>query len=195
VSQLPADEVIVVRAIPTTSVSRTLLDLASVLPSHQLERAINEVEVQRLTGLLSVPDLMARHPGRRGVRNLRAILARLDAGLAYTRNDFEALFLSLVRTERLPAPLVNVLVLGYECDFVWPRQRLAVELDGRATHATRAAFERDRARDRVLAAEGWRVVRVTWRQLHKDRAAVAADLRRMLAECGPRRDRARGGDP
>jgi very-short-patch-repair endonuclease len=55
-----------------------------------------------------------------------------------------------------------------------------VELDGRAVHATTAAFGRDRARDRALHAEGWRVIRVTWRQLHDESTAIAADLKKML---------------
>jgi very-short-patch-repair endonuclease len=67
-----------------------------------------------------------------------------------------------------------------QCDCVWHEQRAIVELDGRAAHATSVAFERDRTRDRILAAHGWRVVRVTWRQLHDEPGAVAADLARML---------------
>ena len=69
---------------------------------------------------------------------------------------------------------------GYECDCVWPDRAVIVELDGRATHATRAAFEWDRERDRVLSAAGWRVIRITWRQLHQTPERVAADLRRLL---------------
>lgn len=56
-----------------------------------------------------------------------------------------------------------------------------MELDGRAFHDTASAFERDRARDRTLQAAGWRVVRITWRSLRHEPAAVAADLRRLLA--------------
>ena len=66
-------------------------------------------------------------------------------------------------------------------DCAWPAQRLIVELDGHAVHGTRDAFERDRERDRLLQAAGWRVIRVTWRQLSVDPAAVAADLRTLLA--------------
>jgi len=42
------------------------------------------------------------------------------------------------------------------------------------------AFERDRARDRALHAAGWRVLRITWRQLHREADAVAADLGVLL---------------
>ena len=52
-------------------------------------------------------------------------------------------------------------------------------MDGLCT--TAAAFERDRARDRVLNARGWRVVRITWRQLHDEPEAVAYDLRALLS--------------
>jgi len=64
-------------------------------------------------------------------------------------------------------------------------QRLVAELDGHASHGTSAAYERDRARDRVLNAAEWRVVRITWRQLHREPEAVAADLRALLGARRP----------
>ena len=42
-----------------------------------------------------------------------------------------------------------------EVDCLWRAQRVALELDGRAVHGSRAAFERDRVRDRALAVAGW----------------------------------------
>ena len=69
---------------------------------------------------------------------------------------------------------------SFECDCVWPHQRVIAELDGYATHSPRRKFESDRARDRALAPE-WLVIRVTWRQLTQEPGAVAADLRRLLA--------------
>ena len=74
---------------------------------------------------------------------------------------------------------------GFEVDFHWPDQRLIVELDGRAAHHTRTAFERDRARDRTLQAAGWRVVRITWHQLQAEPAQIAADLGHLLSMPGP----------
>jgi len=35
------------------------------------------------------------------------------------------------------------------------------------------AFERDRARDRAMHADGWRVVRITWRQLGDEPERIA----------------------
>ena len=71
-------------------------------------------------------------------------------------------------------------VEGFEVDCVWPEHRLIVELDGHATHAPIHAFEHDRARDRRLEAAGWRVIRITWRQLHEEPHLVEADLRLLL---------------
>lgn len=67
-----------------------------------------------------------------------------------------------------------------EVDFAWRSARLIVELDGFAAHGTRTAFERDRARDRRLRAAGWRVVRVTWRQLYEDPRGLARELEALL---------------
>ena len=72
-------------------------------------------------------------------------------------------------------------------DCAWPNERLIVELDGRATHDNAHAFETDRARDRRLEAAGWRVVRITWRQLHDAPAELKADLRLLLARPVSRR--------
>ncbi len=177
-STLRNDEVTIVRGIPVTGVSRTLPDLAAVLPPHKVRRIANEAEVQRLGDRLSLRELVARYPRRRGIRTIKSVMELSRAGP--TRSELEDRFLSFTRSARLPPPRVNCSVLGSERDVVWHERRLIVELDGRAAHATAAAFERDRARDRVLNAAGWRTVRVTWRQLQLEPDAVARDLRRIL---------------
>lgn len=182
--RLPSDEVTRVDGIPVTSVSRTLLDLAAVVPRRQLERALNEAEVRRLTGRLSLPDLLERYPGRRGTAVLRALLRDADAGLGITRSKLEERFLALIDAHGLPRPRLNATlsVRGrfFEVDCLWAERGLVVELDGRAVHGTPQAFEADRERDRLLLSEGWRGVRVTWRQMRDDAPAVVADLRRLL---------------
>jgi hypothetical protein len=85
------------------------------------------------------------------------------------RSELEARFTAFLDDAVLPRPSTNSRIEGTEVDFAWPEHRLIAELDGFAFHATRRAFEQDRARDRRLQAYGWRVVRITWRQLHEDR--------------------------
>jgi hypothetical protein len=179
---LPEDEVTIERGIPVTTVPRTLFDLASVLPRHQAERAINEAEVRLLGDTLSLHDLLDRYPHRRGACVVRAILGE---GTVVTRSELEARFLDFLRARGFPAPEVNLslFVAGrwIECDCVWRERHVIVELDGLAAHGTAAAFERDRARDRMLNARGWRLVRITWRQLRDGPEEVAYDLRAILS--------------
>jgi len=183
----------VVDGIPVTSVFRTIFDLAAVLDLRGLERAFHEAEVRGLTDRVSLPVLLERYPGRRGTRNLRAILGS-EEPVAITRNDFEEAFLALVEAYGLPRPRMNAdLALRgrfFEIDALWEEQRVALELDSRGVHGTKKRFETDRQRDRILVAEGWRTMRVTWRQLQEEPAAIAADLRFTLDPDGKRALRA-----
>jgi predicted transcriptional regulator of viral defense system len=175
------DEVTIHHGIPTTTVPTTLLDLASVLTPHQLARAVNEAEVQRLTDPLSLNALLERYPRRPGVPALRALLGQ---HIAVTKSELEKRFREFLIQNGLPLPETNAHVevegVWYEVDCLWRAERVVVELDGRAIHDTKQAFETDRARDRILQAAGYRVIRITWRQLHESPAAVAADLRALL---------------
>ena len=63
---------------------------------------------------------------------------------------------------------------------LWEKQRLAIETDGEETHATPAAFQRDRWRDQLLVASGYRTARVTWIQVRDEPTAVVDRIARML---------------
>jgi very-short-patch-repair endonuclease len=184
VSRLARDERTTVDGIPVTTVPRTLLDLATELRQHELERAIDQAEVLRLTDPLSLPALLERYPGRRGTATLRAALEEGNLGMGITRSELERRFLRLVTKARFPRPELNapLHVAGrwIEVDCLWRAERVAVELDSRGVHGTHAAFERDRARDRRLQAGGWTPVRVTWRQLAREAQELEADLRTLL---------------
>jgi len=182
---IPDDERDVVDGIPVTSPFRTIFDLAAMLDRRELERVLHEAEARGLTDRVSLPMLLKRYPGWRGTRTLRALLdAPEPVGL--TRNDFEEAFLALVDAHGLPRPRMNadLAVRGrfFEIDALWEQQRVAVELDSRSVHGTKKRFESDRQRDRILVAEGWRTMRVTWRQLHEEPVAIAADLQSALGQ-------------
>jgi hypothetical protein len=183
-SRVPPDERTVHEGIPVTTVPRTLLDLAAVLQPHQLERAMEQAEVLRLTGPLSLPDLLTRYPGRRGTAALRRLVDEGRLGARVTRSELEERFLAFVAATGLPRPEANchLHVDGewIEVDCLWRAQRVVLELDSRMVHGTAAAFERDRARDRRLQVAGWRPARVTWRQLVRAPRALERDLRALL---------------
>ena len=176
---LPTDEMTTKDGIPVTTPARTLLDLAAILDRRALERAFNEAEVRRLTSPAPLATLIACHPGKRGTTNLRTLVP--DAGRSTTRSELEGRFLSFLDTHDLPHPETNVLIEGVEVDAAWRAQHLIVELDGYAFHGTRAAFESDRARDRRLTARGWRVIRITWRDLCERPHELATELGALLS--------------
>jgi hypothetical protein len=177
------DEREMVDGIPVTSPFRTIFDLAAVLDRRGLERAWHEAQVRGLTDRVSLPVLLERYPGRRGTRNLRALLESKEP-IGITRNDFEEAFLALIDAYGLPRPRMNAdLALRgrfFEIDALWEAQKVALELDSRSVHAMPKRFESDRQRDRILLAEGWRTMRVTWRQLQEEPEAIAADLHLAL---------------
>ena len=182
VAEMQPDEVTTERGIPVTTPARTLFDLAAVLREDQLEHAFDEAEVRRLTSPVSLDALLERYPKRRGAAAIKRVLDEHRAyGETVTRSRLERRFLSLLDEHGVPRPKVNRGTDHGELDAMWHRQKLIVECDGFAAHGTRKAFEEDRARDRALQAAGWRVVRITWRQLTEDADLVARQLAALLA--------------
>lgn len=182
------DEWVAEGGIPVTSVFRTIFDLAAVVGKRELERAWHEAEVRQLTDRVSLPMLLERYPGRRGTRALRALLGS-DTPVGITRNEFEEAFLALIDAHALPRPRMNapLSLRGrfIEVDALWERHRFAVELDSRGVHGTKKHFESDRQRDRILVAEGYRTMRVTWLQLRDEPDEIAADLKLALEQPAP----------
>jgi very-short-patch-repair endonuclease len=182
---VPDDERSVADGISVTSPFRTVFDLAAVLDLRGLERASHEAEVRGLRDRVSLPMLLERYPGRRGSRNLRALLEEPEP-VGFTRNDFEEAPVAVVDAHGLSRPRMNAdLALRgrfFQIDALWERERVALELDSRSVHGTGKSFESDRQRDRILVAEGWRTMHVTWRQLRDEPDEVVADLRMALGQ-------------
>jgi very-short-patch-repair endonuclease len=184
-SPLPADEVTVKDGIPTTSAPRTIFDLAATEDVDTLVSLLREAEFLELWDRLSLWDLVARYPGRRGVAKVRVALERLkDEPPGPKRSKLEERFAPFLRRYRLPLPRFNDwIVLGakrYQVDCHWPGTGQIVELDGWQGHRTRTAFREDRARDRALRVAGYSVTRLTWSQLDDEPEAVSRDLRVLL---------------
>jgi very-short-patch-repair endonuclease len=166
----------VVNGVCVTTVTRTLIDLAEVVPPAELERAVHQAYRLRLFD----PQALPRHSGRNGAARLRRVLAGHPAGSERTRSALEVAMLALCRRHGLPAPQVNVMLEGRERDFHWPEQRLVVETDGRASHLTSVAFEDDHERDTLLMEAGYKVRRFTYRQVIERPEWVAARIRAAL---------------
>ena len=174
---LTAAETTVRRAIPVTTPARTILDLAATVPDRRLKHALDQAEIQELTDYPALDALARVHARHRGATRLRKLLDSYEAGTARTRSDLEVAFLELCERHGLPRPLVNhELATGLTADFVFAHERVAVEADSWQWHRGRAAFERDRERDAILATKGYRTLRFTDRQIGNAPAVVARAL-------------------
>lgn len=175
---LPRRDVTRTYGIPVTTPARTLLDLAGAVPPNVLRRALREAEVQRLIDSSTLPD--SAH-GRDGAARLRELAA---PGPTPTRSELEDRTLELLTRHGFPAPQVNATLRiagsSYEVDFLFHDHRVIVEADGERYHATPLARRHDAARQAVLEAAGYRVLRLTWAQVTRDENQTAARLRRIL---------------
>ena len=161
--------------IPTTSVARTIVDLAAHRDETGLANLIEDADRGELIDGRALERAISRRPRVAGMVRLRTVLADYR-GPADNRSRLERSFRALIVKARLPEPQYNVLVAGIDCDVFWPEWRLAVELDSRRYHMGPKAFERDRIRDAVLQKVRVRVLRVTDKRFDNDPDGVLADI-------------------
>jgi very-short-patch-repair endonuclease len=157
-----------------------VVDLAAGASPRNLKRALEQLLVTDRYDDHAMRAVLDRAPSKRGTGMVRAFIAELCDEAAPTRSELEHRLLELVRATQLELPVVNGYVEGLQVDFHWPRYRVVVEADGRRFHGHTVAIERDRDRDLRLQLAGWRVVRLTWRQVVNEPDRVVRLLRSVL---------------
>lgn len=172
--------------IPCTSLPKTLLDLAALVPVWELRRAISEAEVRRVLDHSAMRRLIRRSRGRRGVARLRLLLDEIHPETKRTRSELERMFLRMCTRAKLPQPEVNVKLAvengRREVDFLWRDARLVIEADSRRFHDTDSAYLSDRRKEQRLQLAGWRVSRCTWEQVEYEPAVLARIIQGLLAQ-------------
>lgn len=172
-----------VGAFPVTSVARTLLDMARELNESKLEEALDEALRKKL---ILVPYLARRirKPlrGVTGVVLLRS-LVRDRLGSRVSESVLETRFLRELRRVRLPLPVAQFRIPSAlaRVDFAYPRQRIAIELDGYAHHSSRRQWRFDLKRNNRLVAERWRVLRFTYEDVVHHFMSVRETIEDALA--------------
>ncbi len=126
----------------------------------------------------------ARAGKRRGAARLTHLLERDEP---HTRSELERRFLRFVDAHGIPRPdALNARRHGHEIDCVYHRERLALELDGRAFHTRGEQVRADHRRDADLHLAGWISHRLVWEDLNPFEAgATAARLLAVLAARRP----------
>ena len=179
---LPATEV---DGIPTTSVERTLLDLAPLVPAAVLEKLYMSALHQKHTS----PDLVATYVneyggrGVRGTRKLRRIIPLANEGITASGGEVE--LRQLIRDSDLPPPIHQLRIAlpdGFNAypDFSWPDQRKIVELDGYESHSTPEQLHLDLIRQNALMDLGWEIRRFTGRRIRREPRAVLNEITRFV---------------
>jgi very-short-patch-repair endonuclease len=165
--------------LPVTGVSRTLLDYASTATHYRLERAIDQADRLGLLDLVAIDRITDEVRGHRGRGPLRrAMVIYRESG--FTRSGGEKRMLAALADAGVQRPVVNNFIEGYELDFFWERERLAIELDSWEHHRGRRSFEEDRKRQEELAMAGIETIRITGTRLKREPRKVARRIAQHL---------------
>jgi very-short-patch-repair endonuclease len=167
-------EVVMRKGLRTTSIERTLLDLAAI--GEPIERLVAEATAKRLTSVAKLKSYVERRAGARGARRLRRCI---EGG--QTRSAAEREFVRWLERRRIPVPPLNVDYGPFTLDGYWTEARLVLEIDTFETHGSAHPFETDRRKDAYTASHGLRTIRVTPKRWRHDGDRLERDIRRALA--------------
>lgn len=174
---------VTIDAIPTSAVADTLFDVASTVGANRLGYLVDHALAHRQTTLPDLREVLERVTGSRlkGTVSFRDSITQLTDSHVPTESELEYLLLTTLDRPGIP-PIERQARLSWwermphRVDAVIHEWRLILEADGRAYHTKRDDFERDRRRDNLAAAHGYRVMRFTHRMLTSDPAEVVASV-------------------
>jgi very-short-patch-repair endonuclease len=164
---------------PSTSVARTLLDLAARYDRWALLRALAEAEFQHDLRPEDVQRVLRR--GHRGSANLRAAVSEHAPGHGQAKSQLECRFRALLVRSGIELPLRNHAVGPWVVDCLWPERQVVAELDG-GQHARPHQADSDHERDLWLRRNRYLVRRYGTEQVTAQPAVVIADLLEAFAE-------------
>jgi very-short-patch-repair endonuclease len=179
VAALPAAHVIRYRAVPMTSVGRTVVDLARTLPfAEGVAVADSALRTGQATAeeLASVLMQCPRWPGSQRARRVMAFAdPRAESALeSISRAAFHVL--------GLPAPELQASI-GHDgevvgrVDFLWREHRTIAEADGALKYTEPARALAQLNRDARLREAGFEVVHFTWPEITRVPAQVVSAIR------------------
>lgn len=157
-------------SIPTTGLTRTVIDLAGVTSFARFERTVDAVLRQDLCEWRELFAVLQCHSiqGRNGCGPLRRLLDVRDPQDPIPDSLWNRMVGQLLRAAGLPEPRYefkihepNGSLIG-RVDLAYPESRLAIELDSSRWHRNRASFENDPRRKNRLMTAGWTVLSFTW---------------------------------
>lgn len=165
---LSNDEVCLVQSIECTTVARTIFDIGRRIPGDEAVIRIDALLNATRAPVSQVSELASRHPGARGIRRLRHVMALVDGGAESPQETRVRLLLLRAGAPVLQTqiPVRNVAGrVARRIDMGWPNYRVGVEYDGEQHWMDPSAHAEDIVRLDFLAEQGWIIIRVSARQL------------------------------
>lgn len=155
-------ETVLLSGLPITSLERTAFDLARRSPLKTAVARFDALAAAAHLDCSGIRDLVSRHRGVRGIRQVEKVLALHDAGAQSPKESWLRL---LVTEAGFPRPTTQIPVLTrsgkkYFLDMGWDDIKVAIEYDGDHHRTERMQFARDIVRLEELAELGWIVIRV-----------------------------------
>lgn len=177
-----------VLGLPTTNPTRTVLDLAAVLPPALLAVCLDQAVRMRLTTYEKTADSLERtaRRGKPGVTKLRKILETRLGGNFVTESVLETRLYGIIEDAALPMPTIQyrpkwLRKVNGRVDLAYPYLQIVIEGDSQRFHGTPEAFQIDRTRDNLAQLAGWIILRFTWEDITTRPEYVAASIERAIA--------------
>ncbi|GAA3699117.1 hypothetical protein GCM10022204_14510 [Microlunatus aurantiacus] len=177
----------------TTSLARTVTDLARCLPYEQGVAVADAGLALRADPALLLEALDQARSWHGGPQ-ARRVLAVADGRSESVGESFSRL---TINQAGLPTPVLQLEVfddhgvLIGRCDFAWPDRRTLGEFDGRVKYGrlrrpgetAEQAVHREKLREDALRDQGWQLARWTWDDLCRP-GVIADRLTRAFARAG-----------
>ncbi len=139
------------QGVRTTSVARTIFDLAPTLTDRELERIVDQALHTPHLNVEHLRELTSRLPRTSPARRIRKLLT---PGYRPTRSELERVYRHWCITQNVPLGMINYHRNGIEIDVYYPEYKLIVELDSLEFHTDPKIFHGDRKKDRNTSAKG-----------------------------------------
>jgi len=173
--------------IRSTTVERTLLDLAAILSDRILEKAYMSALRLGHTATDDILSMMRQQAGRgvSGTRRLRRVIATATEGLTASGGEVE--MAQLIRQCPIPSPVSQLRVTlpnagkAYP-DFAWPLRMKIVEVDGFDAHSTPEQLRDDLARQNALMDLGWEMRRFTGVRVRREPEVVMDEITTFIRQ-------------
>ncbi len=167
-----------------TSPLRTVLDCAATLPLRDALAIADSALRSGDVGALELAEAAARHPRARVATPIVELASPLAA------NPFESAMRAMtldIQGARFEPQLEIVTPDGVaRVDLGEPNLRIALEADSYLFHGSHDEFRRDMRRYNAVAALDWAIIRVGFRDLMQDPAALRAQVQSVVWERGRR---------